>query len=168
MSQLLLNTVDRMEKRTAIHIEATTAEPPIRAQKKMEAENLMFEFIESALRDQAEIGHVFLIAATPHPAPFRFPAFAAMFPTGNADVFLFECAVPKSRVAGAKYGPEHAVTRGCLASNGAVPEAPAVANSALLASQCDRFRTVPMHVVECPSGRHSLLLREMPRSKTCF
>jgi len=144
-----------MKERSTIHIEAAAAEPPIRAQKEVEAENLMLEFIERAFGDEAEVGNIFFIAAAPNPASASLPTFAVL-PGDNGDLFLFQDAVPKSHVTGAKYGPKYAVTRGCFAFNGAVAEAPAVTNCALLAGQCDCFRTVPIHFVECPSGSHSL------------
>jgi hypothetical protein len=101
---------------------------------------------------------------TPDAASSSNSGFTVL-PDGNGDVFLFQYAVPKSCVAGAKYGPKNAITRGCLTSNGAVTQAPAVTNCALLISQCDRFRTVPNHIVECPSGRHSLYRGKCPAQK---
>src|SRR5260370_3505944 len=107
-SQFPLNSVQRMEIIASLYIHLPAAQPPVRAQKKMVAEYIVFESGERVAADVGEIADIILV----HPdiGPSRMLAPAAH----QADLtqeFLFRDARPESRVTGAKAGAEHAATR---------------------------------------------------------
>jgi hypothetical protein len=64
-SQLLFYAIDGVEEIAPIHGQFAAAELPIRAQQEMKTEEAMLFFIQSSLRDQAEIGDILLVFSAP-------------------------------------------------------------------------------------------------------
>src|SRR5260370_42250841 len=107
-SQFPLNSVQRMEIIASLYIHLPAAQPPVRAQKEMVAEYIVFESGERVAADVGEIADIILV----HPdiGPSRILAQAGH----QADLtqeFLFRDAVPESRVTGAKDGAKYAATQ---------------------------------------------------------
>src|SRR5579859_944151 len=97
-----------MEIVSPLHIHLAAAEPPVRAQKEMVAEYIVFVTGERVAADVGKIADVVFVQADVSPS--RFLA-KARHQTDLTKKFFFGDAVPESRVTGAKDGAEDAATR---------------------------------------------------------
>ena len=98
--EFLLNAVHGVEEYSTIDVELPAAKFPVRAQKEMKTKDLVFEFIQTSLRDQAEIRHVLLVAPSPCP-PARLAPLTKL-PGHFTDLFFLGCAILKPRKASPK------------------------------------------------------------------
>ena len=101
----------------------------------MVAEYFVVESTQGAPAHQAEVGHVLLVETGESHPVFLAPAgHQADF----AHEFLFRCAVPESRVAGAKNGSQYAIAWGLASLEVRLPTFAFTGNAELL-SQPDRL-----------------------------
>jgi len=105
-SQLLFYLIDRVEESTSVDLHLAAAKLPIRAQQEMEAEHLVFEFVQKTAADEAEIGgEVFALSGIRAPT---VPPPAELQGDRAGGGSLGDI-VPKAVVTGAKDSPKHAV-----------------------------------------------------------
>ena len=72
--QAVLDSVKRVEKRSAVDLQSAAAEPPIRPQKKMVIEYLIFGCVQVAAADKTKIGCEFLSLPAIRPVALLAPA----------------------------------------------------------------------------------------------
>jgi hypothetical protein len=116
----------------------------------MKSEYTVFEGVERAPCNQAEIRHVFLVFYPPCLAIF----FAVdVFESCLADMLLLGRAIPESPVAGAEDRSENTITRYLRPCGAAPAQSEPAALRAALFCQSEYFRGVPIEIHEiAPPG----------------
>jgi len=130
-AEFLLDAINAVKESAAIDIHAAAAQFPISAQKKMEFEEAVFFFGQSAPAHKAKIGHVLFVLQ----APYRFAVAARIsLERDTADVLLLRSTLLETPVAGAKNSAKDAVARS-RHSGTTWPEAKAITMGARLLSE---------------------------------
>jgi hypothetical protein len=105
-AKLLFNPIDSVKKRSTVDAQPPAAQPPVRAQNEVIAEQAVFEIVQTPPGNQAKIGQILLV----FPAPRGGPLLAHVrFNRDPAQVRLLCGAANKAIVADAKNGPQNAI-----------------------------------------------------------
>src|SRR5215471_5357049 len=95
-----------MKERSAINSELAAAQPPVRPQNKMVAEQAMLEIAQVSARNQAKIRQILLVFASPCG---RSLLPCVRLDRDPAEIGLLSGATNKAIVADAKNGPQNAI-----------------------------------------------------------
>jgi hypothetical protein len=127
-----------VKEAAAIHLQLTAAQSPVRSQKEVEAEYLIFSLIENTFGNQREIRDVLLIPSPPDLTAILTPDDCQ---PGLAYVLFLLDALPESGIAGSKDRPQDAAAgyiRPCLC---AAAQSNSLALRAVLFCQRDRYQS---------------------------